>query len=1236
MATHAAGGDDSPLAPLEQLPPPPVPDHEMLRRIASGSYGQVWLARNATGTYRAVKVIYRRGFERDRPYAREFEGIQKFEPISRSHSGLMDILHVGRNDLEGYFYYVMELADAAQPRNLDGLQPGAENSEKVQHAALDPATYIPRTLAYELSRCARLPLEECVRIGLSLTDALEHLHQQGLVHRDIKPSNIIFVGGVPKLADIGLVTEAGRTLSCVGTEGFIPPEGPGSPQADIYSLGKVLYEASTGKDRQDYPEPPTNLADLPEQEGLLELNEVIFKACASDARRRYPTAQAMQRDLLVVQAGRSVKRLHLLERRLTWARRFGCGIALLLLLAGSAYWQASRAQKTATQRLIRLQVANAVRRMDDGDLSGALPWITESLRMVNGDSAGEEMHRYRFESVWRQCPKLSAVCLHQNRIYEAGFSPDGRRFVTASADHTAQVWDAATGQPALPPLAHQDEVLHALYTPDGRRLVTVSRDATLRLWDAASGRPLCAPRQQKFHIACIAFSPDGTRMVTGSGALGVDLARRTVLQRELANDQQVRAPLIPGEALGEAQIFDVATGQPVGRPFRHVDAVEDANFSPDGQLIVTASDDHTAVIWNVTTGEPMAPALKHGGKVRRAVFSRDGLRVLTASEDHTAQLWDTRTGQPAGPTLHHAKGVLYAAFSPEGSRIVTVSRDQTACLWDATTGQLLCLPLRHVSDVRYAEFSPDGRWLVTAGSESVVRVWDAFRGILRACLRENNNVPFATFSPEGRRLLTVSRDRLARLWDLLPLSPGARCLQHEARVNSIQFNHSGTQVVTASDDSAGRVWDAATGTPITPALREPGDKGPSSFFRAVFSPDGQRVLTTSMHSAFASVYDAKTGEFLITMGDESGRVVSADFSAQGDRVVTANTNGTARVWEARTGRPLTGVFPHDRPVRLVVFSPDGLYIATATGDWPRLANDGDQVRVWDAKTGQLLSPVIRIQGIASALSFSPDSRRLLTAATLPPLDEREAQVWDWRIGLPAAPPLRHLDGVAFAGFSPDGRRVVTASFDKTARVWDAQTGQPLSKAMRHARQVEHVAFSPDGRRVVTACQDGTARVWDAATGEPVSLPLTHEGPVWWAEFSPDGRRVATASDDHTGRIWELSKDERPIRDLQLFAELMSGQEIDNTGSTVPMLPEELLATWRTLRAKYPADFEVSPAQAIAWDEREAEASEQAHQWFAARSHLARLMAAQPGNAEYARRRASDQLHCDAENPHHVK
>src|SRR5947207_9251297 len=95
----------------EQTNPPSIADHEMIRCAGRGSYGEVWLARSVMGTFRGIKIVYRRTFDNDRPFDREFEGIQKFEPVSRTHPGFVSILHVGRNVQAGYFYYVMEVAD---------------------------------------------------------------------------------------------------------------------------------------------------------------------------------------------------------------------------------------------------------------------------------------------------------------------------------------------------------------------------------------------------------------------------------------------------------------------------------------------------------------------------------------------------------------------------------------------------------------------------------------------------------------------------------------------------------------------------------------------------------------------------------------------------------------------------------------------------------------------------------------------------------------------------------------------------------------------------------------------------------------------------------------------------------------------------------------------------------------------------------------------------------------------
>jgi serine/threonine protein kinase len=321
-----------------------VPDHVLLCRIGAGSYGEVWLARNVLGLMRAVKVVCRDRFQDARPYEREFIGILRVEPLSRAHEGLVDILHVGRREPEGYFYYIMELAD------------DAERHEGMRTASADGTQYQPLTLARKLKHGGRLNFQECVQLGLGLSSALSHLHQHGLMHRDVKPSNILYVGGAPKLGDIGLVGEAGASASYVGTEGYIPPEGPGTAQADVFGLGKVLYEASTGLDRLSFPALPNGATDAGAGERLAELNEVFVRACAADPQARYQTAEALHADLALLHRGQSVRKQRTRERRRHRLSVTGYVLAATAGLAVGALW--SPRQRGAPAEAVRSTLAS--------------------------------------------------------------------------------------------------------------------------------------------------------------------------------------------------------------------------------------------------------------------------------------------------------------------------------------------------------------------------------------------------------------------------------------------------------------------------------------------------------------------------------------------------------------------------------------------------------------------------------------------------------------------------------------------------------------------------------------------------------------------------------------------------------------------------------------------------------------------------------------------------------------
>ena len=289
LASEPAREDARPTASeglVPAHPAPVIPNLRLLRCIGRGAYGEVWLARNEIAVHLAVKLIYRDSFPDRGPYEREYRGILHYTPLSRTHHGLVQILHVGRGQEAGFFYYVMELADCA-------------------HAGrdIDPDFYVPRTLAHELDTRGRLPVRESLTLALELSESLSYLHSRQLIHRDIKPANIIFVNGVAKLADIGLVThvaEARRDPKHLGTEGFVPPEGPGTPTADVYSLGKVLTEVCLSHAALKDPAAPVAHAEGEDPGERDAFANVIRIACDDDVARRFKSVQEFQTELMAL------------------------------------------------------------------------------------------------------------------------------------------------------------------------------------------------------------------------------------------------------------------------------------------------------------------------------------------------------------------------------------------------------------------------------------------------------------------------------------------------------------------------------------------------------------------------------------------------------------------------------------------------------------------------------------------------------------------------------------------------------------------------------------------------------------------------------------------------------------------------------------------------------------------------------------------------------------------------
>ena len=369
---------------------------------------------------------------------------------------------------------------------------------------------------------------------------------------------------------------------------------------------------------------------------------------------------------------------------------------------------------------------------------------------------------------------------HAGPVNFAQFSPDEQRVVTASADHTAQVWAAPAGA-SLPQLfEHFQWVRNAEFSPDGRRVLTASQDRTARVWDARTGQPLTPamehPLSRPNGLSGATFSPDAQRVLTASYD-------------------------------GTAQIWDAQTGQRLNGPLQHAGPVTSIDYSPDGRRVVTASMDKTARVWEAATGHPLTPPLQHGEAVGFAEFSPDGRRVVTASNDKTARVWDAQTGQALTPPIQHQAEVWYAVFSPDGRRVATASNDRTARVWDAQTGQAVTGPLQHQASISCVRFSPDGRRVVTASRDKTARVWDARTGqALTGPLQHHLDAVYAEFSGDGSRVLTASEDATVRLWEAETGLPVSEPLPQRGPCTYARFSPDGLQVLTSASRVA-QLWE---------------------------------------------------------------------------------------------------------------------------------------------------------------------------------------------------------------------------------------------------------------------------------------------------------------------------------------------------------------------------------------------------------------------------------------------
>jgi WD40 repeat protein/tetratricopeptide (TPR) repeat protein len=418
-------------------------------------------------------------------------------------------------------------------------------------------------------------------------------------------------------------------------------------------------------------------------------------------------------------------------------------------------------------------------------------------------------------------------------------------------------------------------------------------------------------------------------------------------------------------------------------------------------------------------------------------------------------------------------------------------------LWSLLTYDSWSIPINSVQLSGDIQLMPDGKSILLA-SGTTARLLDMEIGpdSTDRFFPHGGMVRSALASPDGTRILTASDDRSAMVWDA-KIARKLVELRHQGAVRFAQFSRDMQRIVTASDDRTARVWDAGTGQSLA-ILQHTG-----AVRTAQFSFDGDRIVTASElgDGQIACVWEIETGRLVAETAKASA--VMAQFSRDGEKILTTGWAGETRVWEANTGRELTNGFRFFGVGTASQRTDAGLMIHAA---W----KNG---RVLDAETQQPLTPPFKHSTRVVSAEISADGRRAIT---------RDADQWThlWDVQGGGARPLflKHPGSLAIAKFSPNSQRVVTCG-GNALRCWSAQSGEVLMSASIQDLKPSEARFSPDGNWIAVASEN-LVFILNAQTGQLRTAPLKHDGKVVSVEFSAKGSLILTASEDKTARLWD--------------------------------------------------------------------------------------------------------------------
>lgn len=608
---------------------------------------------------------------------------------------------------------------------------------------------------------------------------------------------------------------------------------------------------------------------------------------------------------------------------------------------------------------------------------------------------------------------------HSGPVYSTVFSPDSRQLVSAGGNFTEPgefiLWNTSDGVERLRFRGHQGPVYCVAFSPDGKSLASAGSDGFVRIWNQEDGTELQAYAGHTHEVYCVLYSRDGQQLISAGGTA----------------DQ-------PGEII----VRDVRTGKEQIRLEGHSGAVLSLALSNDGRKLASAGLDRVIRIWDLSKNELLHSLTGHTSRINSIVFSKDGRKLFSSSGDRTIRQWNTADGSPGTVWTEAEPGQPSAEtyqldLDTSGDFVATAGADKVICVRDRKGNRKATLS-GHSQAVKSIDFSADGRQLASAGSDGIVLLWSLpftsslpiFAGRtdpIGALLGESRSWIVSTaVSSDGRRIAIGDNANSVIIYDARTREVLHRLNGHTKWVTGVRFSGDGRWLASSSYDHSVIVWDTATGKEEFTWLTT------GTVMCVAFSPDSRWIACNAGdEGSEIRVWEALTGEERYVLRKHGTTVMDLAFSPNGDKLASASNDGTAVLWDMKTGDQLQTYrglkAGRSSNVWSVVFSPNGRTIATAGRD--------EQIHFWDTATGKESRTIDVSAGGIHDLVFSPDGKLLISASGVH-RSIGEIRIWNAATGELIRNLGGHTDRVKAIAISPEGDWLVSASDDQTAKLWN--------------------------------------------------------------------------------------------------------------------------------------------------------------------------------------------------------